>query len=144
MSKPSLQEVLQSLEARGVRFRLEGEKVKAALPKPTPPTVVRDLEALRARRDEVRRLIAGTAHGDCPYPLPPGVRLVRYVPKAPPVEIVPISIVNDVDKFIRSCLRDLQFRLEHPKAYACAPLHEILAKLAEVGVELEIDAGRQR
>jgi hypothetical protein len=80
---------------------------------------------------------------ECPV-LPTGVKLVRYRPKAAPVAVAPVSIVTDMDKFIRSYLRDLHFRLEHPKAHACAPLREILAKLAEVGVELEIDAGRQR
>jgi len=83
------------------------------------------------------------ARNTCPQ-LPRGVRLVRYSPKKPPVAVAPIAIVTDVDRFIHSYLRDLQFRLEHPKAHACAPLYEILAKLAEVGVELEIDAGCQR
>jgi len=91
---------------------------------------------LDGERDDVRRV---RAPAECP-PLPAGVKLVRYCPKAPPVAVQPCSIVTDVDKFIRSYLRDLGFRLEHPKAYACAPLPEILAKLAEVGVELEIDA----
>jgi hypothetical protein len=36
-------------------------------------------------------------------------------------------------------LRDLRFRLNHPNAYACAPLPEILSKLAEAGLELALE-----
>ncbi len=97
-------------------------------------------DGLESRLDGERDQVRGVrAPAECP-PLPAGVKLVRYCPKDPPVAIAPISIVTDVDKFIRSYLRDLRFRLEHPGAYACAPLEEILAKLAEVGVELALDA----
>jgi len=80
----------------------------------------------------------GFALPECP-PLPLGVRLIRYRPKSPPVAVQPCSIVTDVDKFIRAYLCDLKFRLEHPDAYACASLREILAKLAEVGLELALE-----
>jgi len=100
------------------------------------------LARLRAQRNDVAALLRErqgvSAPPECP-PLPPGVRLVRYTPKTPPVAIQPCSIVTNVDKFIRSYLRDLRFRLEHPEAYACTPMCEILAKLAEVGVELALD-----
>jgi len=55
------------------------------------------------------------------------------------VAVTPVSIVTDVDKFMRAHLRDLHFRLEHPNAHASAPLPEILAKLAEVGLELALE-----
>lgn len=78
------------------------------------------------------------ASARCPA-LPTGVKLVRYDPKPPPVAVAPISIVTDVDAFIRAYLMDLGHRLQHPRTHACAPLPEILAKLAEVGVELAIE-----
>jgi hypothetical protein len=55
------------------------------------------------------------------------------------VAVQPVIVVVDVSKFICSCLRDLELRLQHPKSHACASLSEILAKLAEVGVELALD-----
>ena len=74
----------------------------------------------------------------CP-PLPKGVLIVRYAPKEPPVAIAPISIVTDVNKFIRFNLEELDARLHHPiQIRAGGSVCEILAKLAEVGVELEI------
>ncbi|HEV2491482.1 MAG TPA: hypothetical protein VG204_00255 [Terriglobia bacterium] len=86
-------------------------------------------------RDEVRGV---RSSAECP-PLPAGVKLVRYRPKEPPVAVAPISIVTDVDKFIQAYLRDLGHRLQHPATHSCAPLPEILAKLAEVGLELTLD-----
>jgi hypothetical protein len=75
----------------------------------------------------------------CP-PLPKGVRLVCYRPKQPPVFVAPISIVADVDKFIQVYLGELDARLNHPlQIRAGGSVFEILAKLAEVGLELAIE-----
>jgi hypothetical protein len=126
--------------------------VRAALPKPTPSEIISALESLRPFKADVRTIIEGRmlaeplpdgargvlASGD-PPPLPRGVRLIRYCPKNPPVAVSSISVVTDVKKFIRSYLQDLGFRLKHPHTRACASLNEILAKLAEVGVELALD-----
>lgn len=49
--------VVEHLEAAGVRFRLDGEKIKAKLPQPSPPEVLEALESLRARRAEVMALL---------------------------------------------------------------------------------------
>ena len=84
-----------------------------------------------------------SAPAECPA-LPAGVRLVKYAHRDPPVAIAPVSIVTEVDKFIRAYLRDLGHRLQHPKTHACAPLSEILAKLAEVGLELTLDGSTER
>jgi hypothetical protein len=79
----------------------------------------------------------------CP-PLPKAVRLVRYAPKTPPVAIRPISLVTDVEKFIRHYLQELDARLNNPvQIRAGGSVFEILSKLAEAGVELAIE-GPQR
>jgi hypothetical protein len=49
--------VLERLEASGVRFRLDAEKIKAKLPQPSPPEVLVALETLRARHTEVMALL---------------------------------------------------------------------------------------
>jgi hypothetical protein len=75
----------------------------------------------------------------CP-PLPRGVRLVRYQPKTPPVAIQVVSIANDIDKFLRHYLRELDARLNSPvQIRGGGSVFEILDKLAEVGVELAIE-----
>lgn len=209
----SVLEVIKSLEAEGVRFRLDGDRVKATLPDPAPPHISETLGTLRVHRSEVVTLLRERTRAACPVSqretltpsrlsspqespkpsmrerapvepaaqqfvetsdaelleenrddrkaviemlrdqegkrppsledlrglLPGSVRLIRYSPKKPPVAVAPISIVTDVDKFIRAYLRDLAQRLQHPGTHACASLPEILAKLAEVGLELALD-----
>ena len=79
----------------------------------------------------------------CP-PLPKGVRLVRYEPRTPPVAIRPVSVVTDVNKFIRHYLEELDARLHSPvQIRAGGSVFEILSKLAEAGLELAIE-GPQR
>jgi hypothetical protein len=79
----------------------------------------------------------------CP-PLPKGVRLVRYEPKTPPVAINLVSVVTNVDKFLRYSLAELDARLHNPvQIRAGGSVFEILSKLAEAGLELAIE-GPQR
>jgi hypothetical protein len=49
--------IVERLEAKGVRFRLDGENVKARFKEPTPVEILRDLEMLRASRAEVASLL---------------------------------------------------------------------------------------
>jgi hypothetical protein len=139
-----LEGYIEEAERLGCTFRLEGDQVKVEYPEEVRESVWPILEKLRPKRDEVRQLLykhppGVPAPAGCP-PLPPGVRLVRYAPKTPPVAVQPCSIVTDVDKFIAAYLQDLDWRLKNPKGYAAAPLPEILSKLAEVGLELELEA----
>jgi len=138
----NLLEAVIEFRERGGEFMVEGDRVKVRFPPERRKALTPFLNTLRANRDAVAALVRARfcgvpAAAECP-PLPPGVRLVKYAPKAPPVAVAPVSIVTDVDKFIRAYLRDLGHRLQHPKTHACAPLPEILTKLAEVGLELEI------
>jgi hypothetical protein len=126
----------------GGTFELRGDRVTVEYSEDVAEVLDPILEKLRPKREEVRQLLYKHPPGvlappECP-PLPPGVRLVRYAPKTPPVLVAPWSVVTDVKKFIAAYLRSLDWRLKHPKGYAAAPLPEILAKLAEVGLELEV------
>jgi hypothetical protein len=74
-------------------------------------------------------------------PLPKGVRLISYKPKTPPLAIELISVVTNVDKFLRHYLGELDARLNRPlQIRAGGSVFEILSKLAEVGLEVTIDA----
>ena len=76
----------------------------------------------------------------CP-PLPKGVRLLRYAPKKPPLIISSFSVCNEVDKFIRHYLLELNARLHNPvQIRGGASVSEICSKLAEAGLELAIEA----
>jgi hypothetical protein len=135
-------EAIKEFESRGGRLLFEGADVTVIYPREQKDETQAVVRTLRANRDRVIEMVRERqgvpAPGEC-LPLPPGVRLVSYHPKTPPVPISLVSIVNDVDKFIAAYLSDLRQRLAHPNTHACAPLHEILTKLAEVGVELAIE-----
>jgi len=99
---------------------------------------------LRARREEALQLVRERGNvvptaQEIEKLLPPSVKVVRYEPKTPPVAVAPVSIVTDVGKFIRAYLADLGIRLNGPGLYCAPPLTDILSKLADVGLELQIE-----
>jgi hypothetical protein len=76
----------------------------------------------------------------CPYDLPAGVRLLGYDHKRPPVAVTVCSIVDDVPKFIRYALAELDARLHDPiQIKAGDSVFALLSKLADCGVELAIE-----
>jgi hypothetical protein len=76
----------------------------------------------------------------CPYSLPEGVTLRNYAEKASPVAITVCSVVNDVPKFIRYALAELEARLHHPvQIKAGDSVFELLSKLADCGLELRLE-----
>src|SRR5215472_3144735 len=54
------------------------------------------------------------APAKCPYPLPQGVKLIRYTPKNSPVAVTVCSVVTQVPKFIQHALGELDARLHSP------------------------------
>jgi hypothetical protein len=90
--------------------------------------MLRDIESKAPSLDEVKNM------------LPPGVTLVSYCPKEAPFDVAPVSVVTNAGRFFRAYLTDLRWRLEHPGGHAAPPLPDILAKLAEAGLELQIGA----
>ena len=145
MGSVSATEALDRLAFLGCSVRLEGDKLKVR--GPNRPEVQQAVSELRRDRDAA---VAWLKEKESKAPtseevramLPPGVRLVSYRPKQAPFAVAPISIVTNAGKFFRTYLRDLRWRVEHSESHAVPPLHDIMAKLAEGGVELEIDASR--
>jgi hypothetical protein len=68
--------------------------------------------------------------------LPAGLRLLRYEPKPVPFAVAPVSVVTNGGRFFRRYLKDLAWRVAHPDGYAAPQLADILAKLADAGLEL--------
>jgi hypothetical protein len=79
---------------------------------------------------------------DCP-PLPRGLRLIRYVPRTPPVKLDDgYTSITNVSKFIDSELRELYARLYSPvQIRGGHGVFVILDRLRQVGLEIEIVAG---
>jgi len=92
--------------------------------------MLRDIESKPPSLEEVK---AG---------LPAGVRLVSYQPREVPFAVAPVSVVTNAGKFYRAYLADLSRRLAKPEGYHCPPLADILAKLADAGLELRVEVVR--
>jgi hypothetical protein len=131
------------LAALGCAVRVEGERLKVR--GPDLPEVAALIPELRAHREEAMLLIrelrsAPPTLEEIQAILPEGVRVLRYEPKAPPFAVAPVSVVTDAGRFFRAYLKDLAWRMEHPEGRAVPPLADILAKLSDAGLRLEIGA----
>ena len=102
------------------------------------------VQEIRADRDCIREMLReqeskAPSIEEVKAALPPGVRLIAYTPKQAPFAVAPVSVVVDAGKFFRMYLADLARRLEKPEGYHCPSGADILAKLADAGLELQID-----
>jgi hypothetical protein len=73
-------------------------------------------------------------------PMPEGVRLVRWQPKPPPVQLSQCSTVIDAEKFARTTLRQLDACL-HGETWRSGnwELQGLIDRLAAVGCEVELN-----
>ena len=72
--------------------------------------------------------------------MPAGVRLIHLDPKEPPVQLSRFETVVDVDKFIRSTLRQVKARVLGKEWQAgCWTLSTLVEHLAAVGCHVELE-----
>jgi len=73
--------------------------------------------------------------------MPPGVRLLRWEPKNPPIAIIRMGIVGNVHKFVAATLLQLRARLVGKDSLAGNwSLRELVDRLEQVGVVVEIES----
>jgi hypothetical protein len=73
--------------------------------------------------------------------MPPGVRLLKWQPKDPPIAIVHMGIVSNVPKFVAATLLQLRARLEGKDSLVGNwSLRELVDRLEQVGVAVEIES----
>jgi len=126
-------EVLHAVEKAGGSLALNGGQIKYTIPKGAAWL----LHELKQNREELVGLLR---EGGTPPPMPPGVRLLKWDPKTPPVAIVRMGIVSNVDKFIGATVRQLRARLEGKDFLAGNwSLRELVDRLEQVGVAVEIE-----
>lgn len=126
-------EVLQAVEKAGGSVVLNGEHIKYSIPKPAAWLVAE----LRQQRDKIVPLLQQRT---ALPPMPPGVRLVRWAPKQPPVVLQRCFIVIDVEKFISATLAQLRARLEGNDFLAGNwSERELVERLEQLGAEVEVE-----
>ena len=121
-------EILEAIQNLGGSLVLSGERIQYVL----PDSALWLVTELREKRDKLIELLR---QNETPAPMPPGVRLLKWKPKNPPIAIVRMGIVSNVDKFIGATLRELRARLEgrdFPTGNWSLP--ELVDRLEQVGV----------
>ncbi len=67
-------------------------------------------------------------------PMPPGVHLVEWKPKEPPIAIETCAVVINSARFAKSTLEQLRIALIEPKRWVGWSVPQLLDRLAQVGV----------
>jgi len=129
--------VVSELEAAGIGFRLNNERVKVWFPdsRRRNESAV-EIAFLRDHRSEVANLLK--SRSTIP-PMPRGVRLVGWNLKKPPVCLEFYSVVMDSAKFAKTTLGQIKVLLENPKARVGWTMAQLIDRLAQVGVTVTLE-----
>jgi hypothetical protein len=131
-------DVVSEVEAAGVAFRLDGEKVRVLYPDDERrKELARQIALLRDQRAEVAAYLK--ARSAIP-PMPEGVRLVRWELKPAPVILARYAVVTDVPRFISITLLELKAALAG-KCWLAGhwSVRELVDRLEQCGVRVEIE-----
>lgn len=135
----SVGQVLGEVEAAGIALRLDGERVRIWFPElHQREELARQVAFLRANRCEVAAFLR--ARAAIPT-IPPGVRLVAWRLKEPPVAIESCAVVTDSTLFARTTLKQLRTALAHPKRWVGWSVPQLIDRLAQVGVVVALEEG---
>ncbi|MFY9582913.1 MAG: hypothetical protein WAR21_00295 [Candidatus Acidiferrales bacterium] len=136
-----LVEVLAEVEAAGAALRLDGEKVRIRYQEELQRRQLAQLIAfLRAHRHEVADLLRARAVIPA---MPPGVRLLRWNLKQPPIAIETCGVVVDPALFARSSLEQLRVALAEPRRWVGWTIPQLIDRLRQVGVEVALEPERK-
>ena len=133
-------DVVTEIEAAGVAFRLEGEKVRICYPDDERrEELAGRIALLRHQRAEVTAYLKAR----CAIPpMPEGVRLVCWEPKPAPIALTRVEIVTDVPRFVTMTLLELEAALMGRRWLAGSrSIRELIERLEECGVLVEVERG---
>ena len=130
-------DVVSAVEAAGVAFRLDGEKVRVSYPnEERRKELVGQIALLRAQRAEVAAYLR--ARSAVPV-LPDGVRLIRWEPNPPPVILTRYEVVTEVLRFIEMTLLELKAALAGERWLAGhRSVRELTDRLEQCGLVVEV------
>jgi hypothetical protein len=75
---------------------------------------------------------------------PPGVRVVKWNLKEPPIAIEYHAVVTDPAKFARATLGELRERLTNPKRKYGWSVEQLIDRLSQVGVAVALESAERR
>jgi len=74
--------------------------------------------------------------------VPPGVRLIEWKLKEPPVAVETCAVVTDTALFARTTLEQLRTALAQPKRWIGWSVPQLIDRLAQVGVIVALESGK--
>ena len=125
----SAEQLIERIEAAGGVLAIQGDRIRCRIPEDATPL----LEELRARREAVFLLLRERSAAPT---MPPGLRLVQWNLKDPPVLIESSAIVTDSEMFARTTLEQLRIALENPKRWVGWSVPQLIERLSQVGVSV--------
>jgi hypothetical protein len=131
-------DMVSEVEAAGVAFLLDGEKVHVRYPDDQRrKELAGQIALLRAQRVEVAAYLK--ARRAIP-PIPDGVRLIRWEPKPAPVILTRYEVVTEVSRFVEMTLLELRAAIAG-RSYLAGHrgVRELMERLEECGVVVEVD-----
>lgn len=129
-------ETVSEVEATGATFRLEGKKVRIWYPdEGHREALAEQIAFLRNHRADVAAFLK--ARSAVPM-MPPGVRLIQWNLKTPPILIESYAVVTDPTLFARTALEQLKRALENPKVWVGWTVQQLVDRLAQVGVTVTL------
>jgi hypothetical protein len=135
----SLLGLASRLEEMGGKLMLEGDRIRYSIPKDSPNAQTL-LEIVRTERQALLAYLRARAVIPA---MPPGVVLVEWKLKEPPVAIETCAVVTDPVLFARTTLEQLRIALAKPKRWVGWTLPQLIDRLAQVGVGVGVeDQGR--
>lgn len=72
-------------------------------------------------------------------PVPPGVRMLKWSLREPPVEIEVCAVVTEPARFARSTLEQLAIALVEPKRWVGWTIPQLIERLHQVGVDVVLE-----
>ena len=130
----SAADLIRAVRERGGQFLIDGDRLGVS-----PRTAAEPFaEQIRQHKAELMAEL-----GRRPA-MPAGVRLVRWGPKADPIELPQGSVVTDVEKFIGTTLAQLDAKL-NGKSWQAGnwPLSTLIERLAACGCIVALDDPRK-
>jgi hypothetical protein len=134
----TVSEALNEIEDAGVGLRLDGERVRIRFLKAEQREhLARHVAFLRAHREEVAKVLS--VRLSIPA-MPPGVKLVEWNLKRPPVGIETSSVVTAPALFARTTMAQLGTALTKPGRWVGWSVPQLLDRLAQVGVIVALES----
>ncbi len=134
-----LPQIVFRLEQSGGTLVLDGDRIRYSVP--SEDAEARALLAeLRKHREQVRAFLRARAAIPA---MPPGVRLIAWDLREPPVAIEYSAVVVDSAKFARATLEELRERLTNPKRKYGWTVPQLIDRLSQVGVTVALKSAEE-